>query len=406
MSCRRAFEIDLAAFLASPRDAAWDDFRAHYPTCPACAAEVAAWTELETRLGADAHPEPAVLLRWSEQPDALALDERRRLARHLDGCPSCAEELRALGRFDAAGLASAAAVTAVAEAAPRTYAAAAPKPPSPAPGRRRSPLRVVGRVLWHPAFAWAAVMVLALTTLIERHGDVAVSGRRVGVVAKDAAPSAERKGAPAKPEQAPPPAARLSERSEAPRGRAAEPAPAERAGRHEAQDDEREAPARPQAPASHAAKAKAARPAPEGDAAIAEAPPPPPAPSVAAPEPAPEAAPAPPRDPAAATQGQLARQAPLGGAAGPRPLTVAVQPGDPTSALYMTLPESARGGGELEVRIAAVAGERELRQRVTLGSTSRIAAMSVPSTWLVTGRYVVTLWRDDRELGSATLDVP
>jgi hypothetical protein len=57
------------------------------------------------------------------------------------------------------------------------------------------------------------------------------------------------------------------------------------------------------------------------------------------------------------------------------------------------------------VRIAAVAGERELRQRVTVGSASRTAAMSVPATWLVAGRYVVTLWRDDRELGRTALDV-
>ncbi|MCW5893952.1 MAG: zf-HC2 domain-containing protein, partial [bacterium] len=100
MSCRRAFDIDLAAFLAAPRDAAWDAFRAHYPTCPACAAEVAAWTELGDRLGADAHPEPALLLRWAEARDELDPGTRRRLARHLDGCPGCSEELRALARFD------------------------------------------------------------------------------------------------------------------------------------------------------------------------------------------------------------------------------------------------------------------------------------------------------------------
>ena len=59
MDCRRAFDVDLAAFLADARAPEWAEFRAHYPGCPACAAEVRAWTELDRLLHAAlVHDEP------------------------------------------------------------------------------------------------------------------------------------------------------------------------------------------------------------------------------------------------------------------------------------------------------------------------------------------------------------
>ena len=61
MTCGKAFEVDLAAFLLEPRSGEWDAFRAHYPSCPECAAEVAAWTTLGTQLGSS-HPTPDALL--------------------------------------------------------------------------------------------------------------------------------------------------------------------------------------------------------------------------------------------------------------------------------------------------------------------------------------------------------
>ena len=50
MSCRSSFEIELPEFLAEPGAAAFDEFRAHYPRCPECAAEVRAWTSLDAQL--------------------------------------------------------------------------------------------------------------------------------------------------------------------------------------------------------------------------------------------------------------------------------------------------------------------------------------------------------------------
>ncbi len=35
MDFRRAFEIDLPAFLEAPRVPEWSEFRDHYPTCAA-----------------------------------------------------------------------------------------------------------------------------------------------------------------------------------------------------------------------------------------------------------------------------------------------------------------------------------------------------------------------------------
>ena len=56
MSCRKAFDIDLAGFLEEPRTQQFDAFRAHYPRCAACASEVRAWTELHEQLGRGRHP--------------------------------------------------------------------------------------------------------------------------------------------------------------------------------------------------------------------------------------------------------------------------------------------------------------------------------------------------------------
>ena len=61
MSCQRIQEIDLAGFLASPRDAEFASFREHYPVCAECAAELRAWTELEIVLRGPADPAHAAL---------------------------------------------------------------------------------------------------------------------------------------------------------------------------------------------------------------------------------------------------------------------------------------------------------------------------------------------------------
>ncbi|MEW6270194.1 MAG: zf-HC2 domain-containing protein, partial [Thermodesulfobacteriota bacterium] len=179
MSCRRAFEIDLAAFLHEPRDARWDDFRAHYPRCAACAAEVAAWTALETML-APPHPGEETLRCWARERDALDAATRASVERHLARCPSCTEELRVLERFAAGPKEGAGhelrrhearvrpAGRRVDHAATRGATAT-----SHAQGRpRRGAPGVLRRVLRHPALPWAALVVLLLLpTFRERFQD-------------------------------------------------------------------------------------------------------------------------------------------------------------------------------------------------------------------------------------------
>jgi hypothetical protein len=146
VSCRRAYEHDLPGFLVDPRAPEHAEFRDHYPRCAACAAEVRAWSELATALAAAApgHPAPERLLRLADARAALAPDERAALERHLAGCAACRDELASLARFDPALLAA---------RAPEREAGAG------------SWLAALRRALWHPAFAYALLLVLALPTV-------------------------------------------------------------------------------------------------------------------------------------------------------------------------------------------------------------------------------------------------
>jgi len=144
MECRRAFEIDLGAYLRDPRARVWDDFRAHYPRCAACAAEVHAHTEVALLLAPE-HPDPERLLRFEDAPASLAATERAAITTHLAGCLPCRDELSALRRF-----------APVLEEAP---AAAAPRR---AVVERRRWLPAFGEWLWQPAVAWAAVLMLVV----------------------------------------------------------------------------------------------------------------------------------------------------------------------------------------------------------------------------------------------------
>ena len=100
MSCRRAFEVDLAGFLMDPRAEEFASFRDHYPRCSECSAEVGVWTQLEQQLStpAEAHPDPVALERY-EQGAGLSRVERTRLERHLSACASCRDELQSLRGF-------------------------------------------------------------------------------------------------------------------------------------------------------------------------------------------------------------------------------------------------------------------------------------------------------------------
>jgi hypothetical protein len=105
MSCRRSFEIDLAAFVHDARGPEWAAFRDHYPLCADCNVEVRTWTELEVALQggtppASAHPTPEDLLYlWDDAPQIDAA-YRRIVENHLTSCRPCADEIAALNAFD------------------------------------------------------------------------------------------------------------------------------------------------------------------------------------------------------------------------------------------------------------------------------------------------------------------
>jgi len=186
MSCRRSLEVDLAGFLADPRAEAHRAFRAHYPRCSVCSAEVRAWTELHGRLAPE-HPEPERLARYA----GLSAEERAAVDDHLAGCPSCREERAQLDGFDATRLAAA------------LEAPAAPE--RPAAGGWLEALR---RLLWHPAFAYGLAGLLLLPVLLrtlERAEPSRVSApaaeapRSLEDETAFAQPALERSFAPAEP---------------------------------------------------------------------------------------------------------------------------------------------------------------------------------------------------------------
>ncbi len=144
MTCARAFEVDLAAFVRDARAAEWSAFREHYPRCADCAAEVRVWTELDQALASGSHPTPDRLARFA----AAGLDTgaHREVTAHLASCPTCRDELTALRRFDFGAL------------------AADPATPVAPPSSRRRPW--MARLLWHPAFAYAVALALVLYPLL------------------------------------------------------------------------------------------------------------------------------------------------------------------------------------------------------------------------------------------------
>ena len=174
MSCDRAFEIDIAAFLAEAGREEFAEYRAHYPVCPECSAEVRAWTDLHALLQSQAagpgggHPEPAALLRYEQRDAALDSAGRAEIERHLTVCPGCRDELSALRGFDFAALEE-----------------------RLAPARRRlgdllAPLRAF---VLHPAFAYGLVALLlypALSGLWKRPGAPHVPARERFAAASEA----------------------------------------------------------------------------------------------------------------------------------------------------------------------------------------------------------------------------
>lgn len=106
MKCQQAFALDLAAFVVDPSADAWAGFRAHYPGCIDCAAEVAVWDEMQTFLRSGGpgtttvHPPKELLLRYAEHRASLSAIEAALVGKHLASCRTCPDELAALRTFD------------------------------------------------------------------------------------------------------------------------------------------------------------------------------------------------------------------------------------------------------------------------------------------------------------------
>ncbi len=414
MTCRRAFAVDLAAFLHDPADPALASFRAHCAECPDCEAEVRAWTELdqalrgagpaapaESRARSDVHPAPAELLAFADAPERLATAERQTIGAHVARCRSCTDELAALRAADFGAIAessrpridddqaahvgdaralAAAATTSALDHGMRAPSAAhgspvsrtiAGRPPRAARGgdhadragrhpeapvRRRRVGARIGRVVLHPAFAYALVLALvypALRGLLPRVGE-----RATLFAPRDLA------SAPRVPEAALSRLERSAAESEAPTAKSA---PAER-------------------------RAEPGREEQAGGAYDRLA-----------------AAPAPPAEGARAAEGKARENLPGllkgrvespaaagGGAAGTsrdvawtvvdldprRTVEVALQ--DVGGGLVLRMPAAEpRGGGE--VRVVSPGGRKELRQRVD----DLEGVVRVPAGWLTRGEYRV-----------------
>lgn len=387
MTCRRAFELDVPAFVVDPRDPAWDEFRAHYPHCADCAAEVAAWSALQATL-AERHPEPEELLHWHDAPDALPPDTRAAIARHVERCVSCRDELRALDGFAARAGADASTGTAddLPVAAPAHHASASraggrrgerhafarggsargPAQARPQDARRGAAGRgIAARVLLHPAFAYAVLAIVLLLPTVR-----AALDRDAGRAAfdADAPPVAEQ--APAQPiTAAAPPLAQEPGGASDDRARAAELDDAH--VDHTAPRLVRQAPFHPAPPLAAAPRPapvpQAGTPAPAAKAAasINEG-------RLARAERAVEAPAAALRDDAA-SGGAVADRAFGNAATGP---AIRLLPGASGAArtLVVTLPPSATGAADVEVRIADPSGARELRQHVVrpAGASSEV----------------------------------
>lgn len=378
MGCRRAFEIDLPAFLADARRPEFAGFLEHYPRCHQCSAEVRAWTEVHRLLeaggkGADRHPAADLLLAFEDAPGTLPATRRAALEAHLGRCRSCADELRALRRMD---------VSSVEERAAE-----------PAGGRRPGLGRLLSG-LWglarHPALAYALVLLLlypALRGVLERPvGSTGESGRpgvagQPGVAggAPRAAAEGDRGDAAAPPREQRPPG---DERQRAP-------APSGRKGPAAAGAETPAAKA--PAPAAPAAPGKTDTARAEGTIGTGGG-----TPAASAPAGRAESfglvGPSPSRY---AARGEKAAEVP------PAPRVVPLRPGEPVDVplaafeegltLRVRLPDARRDAGAIEVRVLDPDARREVRERFRPSPGQAHLDVRLPAEWLSPGTYRVEL---------------
>ena len=348
MSCLRAFDVDLADFVASSARPEWAEFRAHYARCAECSAEVRAWTELHLLLQPPAaHPAEELLLRFETERDRLPAAERRLVEEHLARCPSCKDELAALRRFDFASLeARAAASPAVSFAA------------------------FLRRLVLHPAFAYAIVLLLLYPAIEGRFPSPGQQAARED--RRTVADGPAGKSAPATRQKAAPAASANLARSEndvltRARKEAAAPALGGRLGTGAAGGAE-------PAPKAELADEKASV---DSEAAVERAP----------------------RDVAT----RAATPEPAGWKAlalsGPgAPVDVAARDLGTGLVLTLTVPGATRAG-DVEVRVLDARGGREMRER--FARAAERVAMHLPAAWLTPGTYTAELRRLDAGPSSA-----
>jgi Putative zinc-finger len=337
MQCDRAFRVDLAEVLLPGDAPGAAAFRAHYPTCRECAAEVRAWTEVGLLLGGGGpHPAEAQLLGFEDRPETLPAVERAAVAAHLAGCAPCRDELAALRRFDPAAL-------------------AVRVPARTPPPARRFRWRAIGRLVWHPAFAYALALLVAIPFVLERFAARPVPRTDV---AREEAPRAAggRAGAPT---------------AAAPAGGAQESLADAGAAAGEARLAKRSAAAETEGTVA------AGR---ERDAADET-----------------QAAP-----PAAPEPKLAARQAP--GAAMPMPAvpaggTVELRAGGAPSVRLRLGRPAAAATGPAEVVVVSPDGRRELHERVTVPAAGPVE-VDLPIAWLGGGTQRVELRRDGAVLAA------
>jgi len=108
MTCRRARDIDVEAFLIDSAAEGQAQFRTHYPDCADCSAAVAHWSAFDLAVRSmpspegvamGAHPGVERLERLIDSPVPAGTEEIM-IRSHVDRCAQCQTEMNVLSRFD------------------------------------------------------------------------------------------------------------------------------------------------------------------------------------------------------------------------------------------------------------------------------------------------------------------
>ena len=160
-NCHKASELDLAVFLTEPHSPEWEEFRQHTLHCEACFGEVFKWTQLQDLLkstgrnAAATHPPEKLLAQFHKHRESLAEADRLSIARHLQACAACREELSLLASFDFSLIHKW-----VAEEQP-TRTVVAERPVLRESSITRS-LKALRSLILHPAFAYGVALLLGI----------------------------------------------------------------------------------------------------------------------------------------------------------------------------------------------------------------------------------------------------